>query len=230
MLIIIVFSLDNKNTNCDNTHIISNIIAGNTMASDKKDKYAFKAMEVFKLDGLRLSIDEIADRIGVSKKTLYNHFNSKEDLLSYCIRSFTVEMRTAISSMNYRDLNAIEGLIRGTEEMGVFFKTLSPVFFSDLKRMYPEIASTGHSTGFGFFLENVKLNLLKGKSEKIFRREIDVELISQYFVHSIIGFFLNKVLNNSEYSASIYFRTVLDYHLNAIVTDRGRDILKSMHK
>ena len=196
----------------------------------RKEKYAEKAMELFKKDGLRLSIDEVADRIGVTKKTLYNNFSSKEELLSFCIRSFVNDMRNSMSIMISEELNAIEGLNRGVDEMGRFFKTLSPVFMFDLKRMYPEIANTEHSTGFGFFLENVRLNIIKGKKEKIFREETDADLISQYFVYSMVSFFLNRVLNNGEIPSGLYFRTVVDYHLNAIVTEKGRNILKTNNR
>ena len=44
----------------------------------RKEKYAAKAMEVFRQSGLHISIDEIAEKSGVTKKTLYNHFESKE--------------------------------------------------------------------------------------------------------------------------------------------------------
>jgi len=196
--------------------------------ADRKGKYAEKAMDVFRHDGLRLSLDEIAGKIGVTKKTLYNHFESKEELLGFCIHSFVTEMKGAMHIMVSDDLNAIEALRRGTTEMGTFFRSFSPVFMYDLKKLYPEIANTEHSTGFGFFLENVKQNIIKGKKENIYKKDTDVELISQYFVFSMVSFFLNHVLNEGEISAHTYFNTVVDYHLNAISTDHGRELLKEI--
>ena len=201
------------------------------MAEDRKQKYALRAMEVFKRDGLRMSLDEIAEKMGVTKKTLYNHFSSKEELLGYCMQSFAGDLKESLGVMNSDSSDAITGLVIGVRRMGEIFHTLSPVFFFDLKKLYPEIAGAEHSTGFGSFLESITKNMKKGIKEKLFRPDLNVDLISQYFVYSMVSFFLNRVLVKADYPPAEYFRTVLDYHLNAIVTDNGREVRASLsHK
>ncbi len=191
----------------------------------RKEKYASKALEIFKQEGLRHNLEEIAEKIGITKKTLYNNFDSKEDLLRTCITSYMNELRQAMLIMVSDETNAIEGLIRGISELGSVFRTLNHVFLYDLRKLYPEIAGVGHSAGSGFFVENVRLNIIKGKKEKLFRDDIDEDLISTYFSYSMVSFFLNRVLSNTEIKASVYFRTVLDYHLHAIATQSGRELI-----
>ncbi len=198
------------------------------MAEDRKQKYASKAMEVFKRDGLRMSLDEVAEKMGVTKKTLYNHFASKEELLRYCMSSFAADLKESLGVMNSSDSDAITGLIMGVKTMGDLFHTLSPVFFFDLKKLYPEIAGAEHSSGSGTFIESIRQNLQKGIKEKRYRSDLNVDMVSHYFVYSMVSFFLNRILVNSEYTPSEYFRTILDYHLNAVVTDQGQDLLRSL--
>lgn len=193
--------------------------------ANKKEKYAEKALEVFKHDGLRLSLDEIAEKIGVTKKTLYNHFSSKEELLTGCIHSFVMELELSMSIMSSDDINVVEGLRHGVDEIGRFFNTLSPVFLFDIKKMYPAIANTEHTSGFAFFLEGTKKNMIKGIKEGTYRKEINIELTSQYFTYSIVSFFITKVVNGTQFLAADYFKSIIDYHLHAIVTDKGRDLL-----
>jgi len=50
------------------------------LTSRKKD-YINKAISVFKQAGLRLSLEEVAGKMGITKKTIYNHFSSKDELL-----------------------------------------------------------------------------------------------------------------------------------------------------
>ena len=197
------------------------------MTGNRKAKYAEKALETFKQDGLRLSLDEISEKIGVTKKTLYNHFDSKEELLSECIHTFVLDLKQRMSIMTSADVNAVDGLKCGVDEIAGFFRTLSPVFLSDIKKMYPEIANTEHTTGFAFFLEGVKLNLLKGIEEQLFRNDLNVELISQYFTFSLVSFFISRVASSSAFLAGDYFNSILDYHLQAIVTEQGRKLLNS---
>ena len=191
----------------------------------RKDKYAAKTMEVFRQYGLHISIDELADKSGVTKKTLYNHFESKEGLLKFCLQTFVHDLEKKISIMYSEDVNAIEGFKSGICGMGEVFHSLSPVFFDDLRKMFPELSGTQHKAGFGSFLEGMKRNLEKGKKEKLYRQEINVEMISRFFISSVVSFFISSVLTRSEYSARDYFRSVIDYHLHAVVTPKGQRLL-----
>jgi TetR/AcrR family transcriptional regulator, cholesterol catabolism regulator len=195
----------------------------------RKEKYIEKAMEVFKQDGLRMPLDEIADKMGITKKTLYNHFDSKEALLSECIHSFVSEMKQQLNIMHADEIDAATGMKKGFEAIAGFFYSLSPVFLLDLKKMYPEMANAEHTAGFSFFIENVRKNLKKGIKEDTYRKDIDVNLISQYITYSVFAFFMNKVLISSDFSSKGYFKTMVDYHLRAIVSCKWQEehVIKS---
>jgi AcrR family transcriptional regulator len=193
--------------------------------SKNRQKYIDKAIQVFKIEGLRLSLDEVADKMGITKKTLYNHFSSKDELLQECIHSLILELQSSVSVMNDEKLNAVMAMRKGFEALSVFFYALSPMFFNDIKRLYPEMASSEHAAGFGVFREYVVQNLRKGMAEQTYRNDLDVELISQFFIFSVFGFFISKVLNNSEYSAKSYFISIVDYHLRALVTEKGKKFI-----
>lgn len=192
---------------------------------NKRSKYTNKAMDVLKQNGLRLSLEEVAEKMGITKKTLYNHFSSKEELLTECIRSFVFDLQQRMRVLYSTDMNALDCLRRGVEEVAQLFQTLSPVFLFDLKKMFPDFANTEHRAGFANFLEGMRQNLIKGINESDYKKNIDIELISQYFTYSIFSFFMNKVVNNIEFTANNYFKTIVDYHLSAIVSDKGRKYL-----
>ncbi|MDD2612733.1 MAG: TetR/AcrR family transcriptional regulator [Bacteroidales bacterium] len=189
--------------------------------SPKKQKYIDQAISVFKQEGLRLSLDEIVDKMGIVKKTLYNHFESKDDLLHECIQSLINELRNEIEVMNDDRFNAVEGMRKGFEEMSKFFYALSPVFFHDLKKLYPEMAMAEHHASISLFSDKIVENLNKGIKEQIYRQDMDVALMSQYFIYSVFGFFINRVINSSEFSTKNYFPTVLEYNLRALVSEKG---------
>jgi len=193
----------------------------------RKEKYAVKTMLVFREFGLHLSIDEIADKAGVTKKTLYNHFESKEGLLKFCLQTFVNDLEKKISIMYSEEVNAIDGFKSGIYGMGEVFRSMSPVFFNDLRKMFPEISGVQHKVGFGTFLDGMKKNLVKGKKEKLYRQDIDVEMISRFFITSVVSFFITSVMTRSDYSAKDYFRSMTDYHLNAVITPKGRRLLDS---
>lgn len=193
--------------------------------SKNRQKYIQRALSVFKKEGLRLSLDELADKMGITKKTLYNHFNSKDELFYECVQSLIADLLASMEVMSDPQLNAIQAMRRGFEELAGFFTVLSPIFFYDMKKMYPELASTEHAVGFGAFREKIIQNLNKGIKEKTYYKDLDVQLVSEFFIFSVFGFFISNVINNSIYSAKTYFKTVFDYHLRALVSEKGRELI-----
>lgn len=193
--------------------------------SKNRQKYVDKAIVVFKKEGLRLTLDEVADKMGITKKTLYNHFSSKDELLHECITCLIVELKTSMAVMTDENLDALTAMRKGFEALSVFFYALSPIFFYDMKKLYPDMASTEHTAGFGVFRQRVVENLQKGIKEQTYRSDLNVELVSQYFTFSIFGFFISKVVISTEYSAKDYFKTMLDYNLRALVSEKGKEFI-----
>ena len=67
-----------------------------------------KAIEVFTLKGFEAaSMDEIAETAGVSKKTIYNHFQSKEKLFQEIVAAFLID-RDAIKPIEYSKNASVE--------------------------------------------------------------------------------------------------------------------------
>lgn len=193
--------------------------------SKYRQKYIQRALAVFKKEGLRLSLDEVADKMGITKKTLYNHFSSKDELFYECVHSLIADLLKSMDIMSDPQLNAIQAMRRGFDELAAFFMTLSPIFFFDMKKMYPELASTEHSIGMGAFREKLIQNLDKGIKENTYRKDMDVQLLSEFFIFSVFGFFISNVINNSNYTSKTYFKTVLNYHLRALATEKGKELI-----
>lgn len=192
---------------------------------ERKKRYINKALIIFKQEGLRMSLEELAVRMGISKKTLYNHFSSKEKLLNACIKEVFHELHESMLSFNDCSLNPIECFLNTFNKLSLEFRDHSPIFISDLQRLYPESLSNKHTMGYGQFREKIELNLQRGISEGFYRNDIDIQLTSKYLVHSIFGFYFHSIISDSEFSAANYFTTIVRYNMRAIVNDEGRKIL-----
>ena len=154
-----------------------------------------------------MSMDELADKIGITKKTLYNHFGSKEELLSRCISQIFKDLDRHMQLLYKDELNAIECMKQSFQFIAELLKDHSPVFIHDLQKMYPEMISNRHTSGFGQFREKMKLNLQKGIKEGLYAPDLDIELISDYFGHAVFGFYFQSILTNSSFSSKNYFVT-----------------------
>ena len=196
------------------------------MSTDNRKRiYISKAITVFKQEGLRLSLEEVAGKMGITKKTLYNHFISKEELMKACILSISADMQEAMRGLDDSAFSAIENLRMSFIKLNHFFNALSPIFFYDIMRMNPNEATAEHLIGSGLFQTKMMGNLNQGIREEIYRQDIDVEFFSSYISYSVFGFYINSMIKNNLHIPKSYFVDVTEYNLQAIVSEKGRQLL-----
>ncbi len=191
----------------------------------RKKDYINKAISVFKQAGLRLSLEEVAGKMGITKKTIYNHFSSKDELLKECISSISSDMQKAMSGLNDKSNSAIENLRNSFLQINHFFTVLSPIFFYDIMRLNPNHAMSEHLVGYDLFQQKMEANLKQGIKEGVYLKDLDVEFISRYIAYSVFGFYINGLINHNPYITKSYFEDTIEYHLRAIVSEKGKKLL-----
>lgn len=196
-----------------------------TNSGKRQKKYTDKAMDVFKHDGLRMSLDELSGKMGITKKTLYNHFESKEILLCQCVQSMMNDMKEHIGKIMEQSENPVISLRNAFSEIDSYFSSLSPIFFYDMRKMYPEYACTEHATGFGFFNIYVLEYLKKGVSEGYFREDLEVEMVSDYLSYTSFSYYFNKLIENNSSETKDFFSRIIEFNLRAMVSEKGSKVL-----
>lgn len=188
-------------------------------------KYVEKALTVLKQEGLRFSMDELANKMLVSKKTLYNHFSSKEELHSACMQCMFSDLNQRIAVFTDESKDAIECLREGFKALEAMFLQLSPLFIHDLQRLYPDMVYSSHASDIDFFKQRIKANIEKGIREGLYDPALDASFFSQYISHSVFGFYFHSALNSTGFSGSKYFDSVLEFTLRGLVSKKGHLLL-----
>ena len=189
--------------------------------NSRKDNYVAKAISILKQEGFRLSLDEMATKMGITKKTLYNNFSSKEELLKECVHAISGDFQRVLSILDDEAMSAIESLTRCFAQLDELFVTLNPVFFSDLMRSNPDQAMLEHVIGSNYFDEKMTANLQRGVRTGLYRADLDIPFVCEYMSYSIFGFYIQAVIRNKPLPSGNYFASILQYHLRAIVSTQG---------
>jgi len=182
----------------------------------RKDKYVERILQVLQERGLDLSMDELADALCITKKTLYNHFSSKDELIDTCTAVWMEEFKEKISCLSDTSIPADEGFTKGILQMQSFFRNCCHSFIEGLSKYYPEMANESHNGGNEYLKNQLRLNIENGKKEGIYRSETDSSLFSRYIASSIFHFFLKDIMRTMEFSADYYFEQVIAFNLNAL--------------
>lgn len=182
-----------------------------------KDKYLAKISALMKEDGLDLSMDTIAERIGVTKKTLYNQFSSKEDLIDECINYMNDGLKAAISALADESIPASVGFCRGINGIKTEMFDISHVFLRDLQLVYPDKATRDHMVGTQLLEDMFRKNIEHGIASGEYRQDLDATLIARYIIYALFGFFKKEVMKGGgPWSVENYFSDMTVYHLNAL--------------
>lgn len=156
---------------------------------DIRNKIIEGAGKLFVENGIKLvTMDMIAQSIGISKRTIYENFKDKDDLLTnFLIHTFSQHKNQAIDIMS-NSKNVIEALFN----FGLFnqkcLRMINPLFFDDLKKYHSDIYKKVMATG---EIRNHELTytvLKRGQNEGIFIKEIDLEVVNR-FIHYMMDFF-----------------------------------------
>lgn len=91
-----------------------------------KERYVTKVYELFRKKGLKLTMDDIAVELKLTKKTLYNNFKSKEVLMRTVMQFVIEDIEFKINLSLSQGKNAIEALFHSSSMMNKTLEELGP--------------------------------------------------------------------------------------------------------
>ena len=168
-----------------------------------------------------VSMDDVSRELGISKKTLYEYFNDKTDLVSKFLDFQISKIRTVFEEEREDDNNAIDHLLEISHIITGFFKNFSPTIHYDLQKYYPEVFKSLFEYKRVHMFASVIANLERGIREGFYRSDINPELIAQFYVSRIEAFLMADSLNGREYTTNELFAEMFTYHIRGIASKKG---------
>ena len=187
-----------------------------------KNKILHKAAEMFLNLGFKsVTMDDIANELGVSKKTIYNHFSNKTDLVKEVTDSVFEIVCEGINMICSKEENPIDELYEIKRFSMEYLKNekASPQY--QLQKYYPKIYATLKSKQFDIMQECVIENLKRGVEQGFYRETIDLGFISRIYFHGVIGIKDVDLFPLKQFSMNSIMNFYLEYHLRGICTEKG---------
>ena len=193
-----------------------------------REKIIHKASELFLTLGFKsVTMDDIANALGISKKTIYVHFNNKTKLVEAVTFTLFENICDGIDCICLDANNPIEELydIKMFVMQHLKNEQASPIF--QLKKYYPNIHDALKTRQFEKMHESVSESLTKGIETKLFRPNIDVDFIARLYFNGMTGIKDEAIFPRDKFSMEYLIENFLEYHLRAIVTEKGFTILNT---
>jgi len=192
-----------------------------------KERILLKAHELFNRYGVRsVSMDDIAAGLGMSKKTLYQYYADKEELVGAVFLSVIEGNKTRCLADRKKADNAIHEIFLAFDMMQEMFSQMNPVVIYDLEKYHPAVYRKFHEHKYGFLYQMIKSNLEKGIKEELYRPEIDVDVLTRFRIESIMLPFNSEVFPNNRTHLMHIEEQILEHFLYGLATTKGQKTIQ----
>lgn len=191
---------------------------------DIKDKILKGTEDLFMRYGVRsISMDDIARHLSVSKKTLYQHFADKEDLVVAVSKSHLENERKRYEAMRDSSSNSIEHLAKIAVCMRQEMEEVNPALLFDIRKFHPKAWSVWNNFKVGVKQEIVN-NLKQGIVEGYVREDVDPEVMAIIRVELVELAFDEEQFARSKFKIADVQSQIFDHFVYGIVTDKGKKL------
>lgn len=184
--------------------------------------------QFFKLGIRNVTMDEIAVTIGISKRTLYETFKDKSELVQTCIKKLGEAQDRKKVEVISNSSNVIESIFVFMREGIKAINYINPVFFKDLKKLYPSLWNCMEKEG-AEKNYNLSFKLLsKGVEQGLFRKDLNISIVAKLF-HAQMTLLANEtVFPRDEYDHSEVFQNMIINFTRGISTRKGIDVIEKI--
>ena len=194
---------------------------------DTEERILAQTLELFKMYGIRrVTMDQIATELAVSKRTIYELFHDRDELVR---RTFIFAMNQERSDMNSiisQASNVIEALYLIGKDGHQKRSRINPVFFEDIRKYYRHLFDSNK--------ENQKLNaaditiklLKRGIEENIFLPDLEIKIVNN-FIFEMMNMVHNlEITGDSANREMLVIRNIILPYFRGISTEKGRKLLE----
>ncbi len=194
---------------------------------DKAIQYIQKASDTFMRYGFKsVTMSDIARELGISKKTLYQFVDNKNDLILRCVVMAMEEEQSFIISLKKQQKNAIEEMLDIAIHVNQTLKKTNPAALYDLQKYYPESWKIIEAYTHEFVFANIMENLKRGKKEGLYRQDVREDIIARLFIGKSQLLLNSTLFPYPQYKTSELHTAHIMYHMRGVASDKGLKILE----
>ena len=175
-----------------------------------------------------VTMDDIAKEMGISKKTIYTHFNNKETIIGVVTDHVFETVCHDIDAICDLNQNPIQELYAIKKRVMQYMQKekASPTY--QLQKYYPTIYNNIKQRQFSYMQQCVVKNLHRGLEQDLYRKNIEVQFVARIYFNGITGIKEESLFPHTMFEGETLYEMYLEYHLRGIVTPKGRNILNKL--
>lgn len=192
---------------------------------DIKDKLLKGAEELFMRYGVRsVSMDDIARHLGVSKKTLYQYFADKDDIVESVTRAHLERERLQFQTISDESKNSVEELVKLSICLKENFRGINPSLLFDMQKYHYKAWKVWLDFKYNFIRQSIMRNLQQGMEEGYFRPELNTDILVTMRLEVVQMAFDHQVFPREQYSLPEVQMHLFDHFVHGLLTEKGKKL------
>lgn len=194
-----------------------------------KDKILEKATDMFLNLGFKsVTMDDLANEMGISKKTIYTHFENKTKLVEESTGHLLHSISQGIDCIRDLHKNPIEELYDIKKFVMMHLKNEKSSPQHQLQKYYPSVFGIMKERQYEMMEDCVVENIKKGIALGIYRDNLNIDFVARIYFSGVTSIKDLKLFPVDVFPIASLMDDYLEYHLRGIVTPKGRGILNGI--
>lgn len=193
---------------------------------EPKERILAEAEELFNKHGIkRITMDDIAQHLSISKKTIYQYFQEKDDLVDDCCKNVMQRRECEFENLQKEAKDAVDGMIQSMKHMGNMFSRINPNLFYDLQKFYPKTWKAFREFKEQHMKGIIEKNLRDGITQKLYRADIPVKTLATLRMYEVELGMNPDIFPPDKFNHVQVQVALIDHFLYGIVTLKGYKLI-----
>lgn len=198
---------------------------------DNKERILIKAQELFMQFGIRsVSMDDIANNLGMSKKTLYQYFADKDELVDGVVNGHIDIVEADCLNCRKGAKDAIHEIFLTMEHIMEEFNNMNPMLLYDLEKFHFKAYQRFKDYKDRFLLEIIRNNIEWGIKDELYRADLNVDILSKYRIESIMIPFNVAVFPPGKYNLGKTAKILIENFTYGLATIKGHKLIQKYNE
>lgn len=192
-----------------------------------RERILVKAHELFNRFGFRrVTMDEIALKTGVSKKTIYQSFENKDEIVNAVVEEHLRKSVAVCEALTAAAENAVHEIFLNIETIQELVADMHPTVFEDLEKFFPAVFAKLNQHINEYLGRKVKDNLVSGIKHGYYRKELNVDIITKLRIETMFLPFRQEVYPFGKFNLVEVQKAILEHYLYGLCTPEGQKLIR----
>lgn len=194
---------------------------------EPKERILARAEELFMQYGIRsVSMDDIANHLGMSKKTLYQYFADKDELVEAVVDGHINGIQEDCLLCRRDATDAIHEIFITMERIMEEFSNMNPMLLYDLEKFHFRAYQRFREHKDKFLLQVIRENIEWGIKDELYRPDVNVEVMSKFRIESMMIPFNVAVFPPGKYNLATTSELIMENFAYGLATIKGHKLIQ----